>query len=390
MKATAFTLEIPHWPSHHSIQAASVQMLKALGVSLRLIVGTRSLLDRQSAAPKGDLWIFPPGTCQTATFDWLQTQKKRPPGIFFLTGEASKIGYHLFHFRHLFRSDDQWVVSCAAEKRLIDSFFPGNNRTSVCHLPLAADFFKSNPSRTRSFFKLPADSELLLYAGRLSEQKNILSLVEILSRNPALHLVLCGEFDGVGWPHFPPAPTRHLPSVLTRVLQDKGLHKRISYLGFQSQENLFNLMKLSDYQISLSSHYGEDFGYSIAQGLCCGLPTLLSAWGGHLNWESWDGKGITYLPLGWDKNGIGRPLIPKRLKLPKLGPVGFRKTFENNTKEKMKELLQLNGVSTGPADFDVSEELTEFWSPSKKQSRTALFSSRNHPLFKKVIKAYSE
>jgi glycosyltransferase involved in cell wall biosynthesis len=374
------------WPSLSIIRPQLLNVLNENFINTRFvnILENKYFLD--------DVWVFPPGTVQAPVLTWLSNNFKhpleRPRSVFFLGGEGAKICYHLWHYRNLFRPDDHWVVSCEAEKRLIDHWFPNNNRTSVLFYPVDMKFRPAkdkNEVRTlRKKLILSPTKNIMLYAGRISPQKNILSLLDLLEAQKDLSLLVCGDVDSIGVPHIDKSQRSNIANDLLKEIGSRNLSTRIEFRPHQSQSELLKIMKACDYQVSLSSHYGEDFGYSIAQGLACGLKTILSSWGGHNNWKSLtDRQSVSYLKLNWEKDAqIGIPEIPSKLILPEKSPDDFTKSHNTEIANKLKAL-----ITSGPCNessLEVRPELVSFW----EQKKSYLFETSDHTLFKKVVGAY--
>jgi glycosyltransferase involved in cell wall biosynthesis len=207
MNITVFKQNVPFWPSISYIQPVLLKAILAAFPKAKIV----DLLDKNlKPSLEDDLWIFLPGSVQIPTLQWLSKNSNnpmsRPRSLFFLNAEAAKLCIQLFHFRHLFREDDVWSVTCAAEKKLIDRWFPGNSNTVLNYYPVdTATFFPTKKS-FRKKFGLPEDKQLILYSGRLSLQKNISFVLDFILRFPKLHLVLCGDIDSLGVPHIAGAP----------------------------------------------------------------------------------------------------------------------------------------------------------------------------------------
>lgn len=381
------------WPGVSVIQTEFIQILQNHFSKLKKF----DFLDKPKASIKDDVWIFPAGSVQVGTLKWLRQNyprpEERPPAVFLWGGEGAKLGYHIWHFRDVFRFDDQWVVGCQAEKNLLDYWFPNNNRTHVMFHPVAQQFVPvrniESKKDLRHRLELPATQKIMLYAGRLSQQKNILPLLDLLDRFPKVKLLVCGDTDSVGVPHLQGAKAQHVPSALMEAVGDRRLSSRIEFRPFQSQVQLRSIMQACDYQVSLSAHYGEDFGYSIAQGLCCGLKTILSEWGGHHNWKSiGDGGHLSYVELDWTKNiEVGIPLLKKNIFLPKSAvPKDFIKSYRLTVQNQLMQVLNNAVASSG--HLQTRADLIHFWEMVKKVPQPQMFSSPEHPLFQNVIKAY--
>lgn len=132
----------------------------------------------------------------------------------------------------------------------------------------------------------PAERSLstidLVYAGRLTPQKNILELVssfkEAFSHNPKLRLHLAGLYD---------PRLFHLHGYaldfeqFQKQFQDEIQSPGIVFHGNLKQYELLELFGKSDYFISMSTYHDEDFGMSACQAAIQGTGLILSDWGGH-------------------------------------------------------------------------------------------------------------
>lgn len=95
-----------------------------------------------------------------------------------------------------------------------------------------------------------------------------------------VELWLAGPWDNILLPYH---GTRGLPgSYFTQFkssLIDKGL-TNVRFLGDLDEEELLGVYHASDLFVSFSTFNDDDYGMSIAEALMCGLPALLTQWGG--------------------------------------------------------------------------------------------------------------
>lgn len=386
-----------NWPSLSVVSPELVKSLRSLLPSAKTFDIFGSTFNKLPVTD--DLWIFPVGLVQADTLKWLResfkSPYKRPRILFFLGGEGSKLGYNLTFFKDVFRIDDEWIVSSEVELQLVNHLFPNNNRTSVLHYPVASKFrpLKSiaDKKELRKKLHLPIGKSLILYAGRISEQKNVTHLLDLLEQFPKLHLIICGDVDSLGVPHFDNVPKKHLPTILIHEIAKRKLSERIEFRGFLSQDDLVKMMKACDYQISLSAHYGEDFGYSIAQGLACGLKTILSHWGGHLNWKKFfTGEELSYVDLNWDGNSFsGEPIQLKKLQLPKKSHIDFQKVYRKTFDHNFKKIIYEPDYANRSAKIEVLTVLSDYWKNIIEHPRPSMFLSKEDLCFKIVKEFYA-
>ena len=384
-----------NWPSLSNVAPELISSLKSIFPQLK----TFNIFDGIKPNISDQCWIFPVGMVQTDHLKWLRetfkTPYSRPRIIFFLGGEGAKLGHHLHFFKDVFRIDDEWVVSAQVEHKIINNFFPSNNRTHVLYYPVAKKFQPlknlAEKKSLRQKINLPLSKKILVYAGRISAQKNIIELLSILEKFKNLHLVVCGEVDSLGVPHLNVGPTPHLPPILVKEIARRKLSNRVEFRGFLSQDDMRKVMQASDYQVSLSAHYGEDFGYSIAQGLACGLKTILSHWGGHLNWKAFfNPTQLTYIDLDW-ANGqvIGKPLLEKNWELPIKSSLDFNKSYREHFRTSLLKIIFESDYKNRSAVINVSPVLENFWKQMIQNPRSHLFLTTDDECFKIVRDAYN-
>ena len=177
----------------------------------------------------------------------------------------------------------------------------------------------------------------LVYAGRLTPQKNIIPLMKLVllvqRDRPDLKFHIAGDFHERGY-HFHGLQfdLEEFKKDFYKVVEEsKG---GIIYHGFLSQDELLGLHQKSDYVISMSTYHDEDFGVSVAQGLAQGLVPILSDWGGHPEFLKVI-DGIT-IPVKLDELDVPRFQNNQLyMNLLDLSLVGLEKKIENQ--KKMKE-----------------------------------------------------
>lgn len=129
--------------------------------------------------------------------------------------------------------------------------------------------------------KSSSDKINLVYAGRITPQKNIIEMIqafrEAYDYNSNLHLHIAGQFHDRKF-HL------HGYSLDLKKYNDEVLslfyHPGITYHQNLDQNQLLNLYSESDYFISMSTYHDEDFGMSACQASVIGLGLILSDWGG--------------------------------------------------------------------------------------------------------------
>ncbi len=115
------------------------------------------------------------------------------------------------------------------------------------------------PASDRAVLGIPRDRVLVLYAGRLAQEKNLNLLLEafhLASRGRNLHLLLVGD-----------GPDRHLLEHEARL---KGILDRVTFAGALPHEAVLGWMKASDVFVFASRT--ETQGLAVVEAMACGLP----------------------------------------------------------------------------------------------------------------------
>lgn len=181
-------------------------------------------------------------------------------------------------------------VASSRQKCLVEKLIQSN---TLRVLPFIVDskkfhFDEIKRNRFREKYKVSDDEELWLYSGRISIQKNILTIIKsfqvyLKQINPMAKLVIAGEFDDLGKPYIGQKSSFNTMSYLVGNMCGEGLQSKILFLGSVDHESLLDVYNGADYFISLSTHNDEDFGMSPLEALSCGVPCLLTNWGGYFD-----------------------------------------------------------------------------------------------------------
>jgi glycosyltransferase involved in cell wall biosynthesis len=188
---------------------------------------------------------------------------------------------------NLLTPNDSFVTNCTVERELLLMAFGKQANVHSIPLPLPApkpSRVNMNRSRLRRELGIGHDEKVILYSGRISVQKNIHGLIACVKRMlpdfPTLRLIVAGAADEIGFPRLKNQNKHRYIHELSTLVTSLHLEERVTFVGHLSQENLAAYMAASDVHASLSLHSGEDFGYSIAQGLVLDRPSVITRWGG--------------------------------------------------------------------------------------------------------------
>lgn len=187
------------------------------------------------------------------------------------------------------------TIFATARERQKAALHLGGGRSEVIHWPVPLPALAGREA-TRGAFRaahgIPESARVLLFAGRIHPLKRPVETVDAFVRaeRPDVHLVVAGMEEGIT-----------AAELEARV--PAAARGRVHVVGPLAAAGLAAAMQASDGFISLS--HRENFGYSFAEALAFGLPTIVSA--GHDLAHDLIGAGGTF-PCGWllDGDVVGR------------------------------------------------------------------------------------
>lgn len=144
----------------------------------------------------------------------------------------------------------------------------------------------------REKLNLSDDDIAIWYAGRISFQKNVHHLINLLHQYENEHqkkikLFICGNPDDINPKESPHAYYLNYTSELffESMSRANSKLKFVQYLGHLNRDEISDFAHGMDCSISLSTLEGEDYGRSLVESLCQGLPVIATKWGGHKDLE---------------------------------------------------------------------------------------------------------
>lgn len=136
----------------------------------------------------------------------------------------------------------------------------------------------------RSRLGFQDEDRVLLYAGRITLEKNVHTLLRVfravLDLNPHAHLVIAGRVDEVPFSEFGVVPV-DLLNTLKRAVAKLGFPDgRVHLAGPTDTAQLRALYNIAEAVINLTLNHDENFGLAQVEAMACGTPVIGTAWGG--------------------------------------------------------------------------------------------------------------
>lgn len=219
----------------------------------------------------------------------------------------------------------RWVCASERHAKQLGMLIRGQRHLVTCPYPVRTSLFRFDPvrrARARKGLGIAEDEAVILYAGRISTQKNVVALLDevlrwVRSSHGKARFLVAGKFDDFGAHLFGIAPALGTSFVRWQESLSKwpeSLRNRVSYLGHLDAEALAEVYNVADAYASLSLHHDEDFGLAAAEALCCGTPVLLTDWGGYSSMGGHPGS-AEFIPVELTRSGIelGLESFPRKL-----------------------------------------------------------------------------
>lgn len=204
--------------------------------------------------------------------------------IFYVLGMASTGMWPLFKWNlgKSLNSRDLFIVSCSRDIELIKKFVNGAN---VLYQPFCISPY------TQSTFHFPEVQKIqkLVYIGRLSAQKNIHSMIELIyilnNMGHKIELNLIGGWDEIGSPPFKMDKIEYQKEVESLVLK-LGIKEQIIFHGHKTKKEIDLFLSQDKYVfISLSLNIDENFNLSAFRALSNRTNAILTDWGGQYDFS---------------------------------------------------------------------------------------------------------
>lgn len=226
------------------------------------------------------------------------TLRELPSIVFHMYGDFTYFARDWSRLSDKFKGHNvKFIVASEAQQNLMKFFVNDSCNVERFLFPVNEEeyyFSQDERIQLRNEMKIRDDENVILYSGRISLQKNVDILVREFSHivqgsKFSVHLWIVGAFDDIGatfmgvknYEGFMYAKMEKIISALPPEVA-----RMVHFWGIQKKSQLRKIKAASDMFISLSLYHDEDYGMSPAEALSCGLPTLLTNWGGYYSFES--------------------------------------------------------------------------------------------------------
>ena len=212
---------------------------------------------------------------------------RQPPMVCFLLGAISRGGGELPWVHRYLKSTDVLVGNCSGDIEIAAKFFKNGQ---IRKLPFSFDestFHVVDESRRQALKEelgFQKSDRILLYAGRITLEKNLHTQIRMLSilqhLLPNLHLIIIGQFANVAFTEVGVHPV-DITAMFTRLLSELQLDtSRIHFLGAKNPTQTRDYYIIADALVNLTLHHDENFGFAQVEAMACGTPVVGTKWGG--------------------------------------------------------------------------------------------------------------
>jgi glycosyltransferase involved in cell wall biosynthesis len=212
---------------------------------------------------------------------------KHVPYVWFGLGNMTRGFPKLKTNAQYFRTTDVLVCNCTGDVEVARKFI-SNARTRI--LPISFDesnFYPSDENSRREIKRelgFRPEDKILLYAGRITVEKNVQTVLKIFSvlqgLVPDAHLAVVGQDVENPFMEFGVFPTS-MRNTLYKMVEKLGIvPRRIHFFGQKPMGELRKLYSVTDVMVNMTLNHDENFGLGQAEAMACGTPVVCTNWGG--------------------------------------------------------------------------------------------------------------
>lgn len=167
-------------------------------------------------------------------------------------------------------ADQIITISKFSKKDIINQYKVDKHKITVAYPGYDSENFKSQISKLKIeevIRKYKIGDNFIIYVGTVQPRKNLIRLIEAVSRIDNLTLVVVGKTEGEGRKGWMYQQTLDTPKRL-------GIENRVKFLGYVPTEDLPYLISGAKALIQPSLY--EGFGISVLEAMACGVPVVAS------------------------------------------------------------------------------------------------------------------
>lgn len=182
-----------------------------------------------------------------------------------------------------------------------------------------------NRNKIRAQLEIQEDELVFIYTGRLSYQKRISDMITLFLESlengnipKSSKLLLIGEFDllGLQYLNYSQIHGEYFREIESVLKKSPTFSENIKFLGALKNSELNDYYNAADFYYSLSTYHDEDYGMSVAEAMCTGLPAVLTNWAGYSSFQLKDYSQLCSLvPVALNKF---MPILDKKMASHKL------------------------------------------------------------------------
>lgn len=255
-----------------NVKGSILAKMQLPGFLASQISSAKNIIEKEKTGLMHSHWLIPSGLIGA-----LLKKKYKIPLIVTIHGSD------LFPLKNkLFRAMQKYVVknadiltinSRAAQNELVSRFPAVKNKVKLVPMGVDTNIFRPKSISIRSKFKKYKNKRIILFAGRLNEQKGVEYLIKampnVISEVKNSKLLVIGEGD--------------YKKYLEKAASGMKLDGYVEFLGSKSQAELADYYNLADVFVlpSVTVNIGtEAFGLVLLEAMACGACVIGSSSGG--------------------------------------------------------------------------------------------------------------
>ncbi len=191
---------------------------------------------------------------------------------------------------YLYQSDVIWCSSTADIAIYSQLVSQDGTQPQAIYLPYSVNTETYQPLKNReireeyrSAWGFKNDDFVLVYAGRVTTEKNVHSILEAVYELTRLgypvKLVIVGRIENMSFGEFHMYPV-DLKGKIDFLIESLQISDHVVIQEWQTPDKLNEMFNAADAFVNLTLHHDENFGLSQIEAMSAGLPVIGTAWGG--------------------------------------------------------------------------------------------------------------